>query len=164
MTAEPTAGLRIRQAVRALILDPDDRVLLVRFEFPNSGCKWALPGGGVDPGESHHEALHRELDEELGLTEATIGPLVWQRLHIIPFINGLFDGQRDDIYLVRTAAFEPQPRLTWQQLNEEYVFELRWCHLDELDGLGPLAPESLPAHLTTLLRDGPPNEPVDVGV
>ena len=157
-------GLRIREAVRALIIDPDDRILLVRFEFPNTGRRWALPGGGIDHGESHHEALHRELDEELGLTDATIGPLVWQRLHVIPFINGRFDGQRDHIYLVRTPAFEPRPRLSWQQLNEEYVFELRWCGVDDLRDLGPLVPESLPAHLVALLRNGPPKEPVDVGV
>ncbi|MEQ1700992.1 MAG: NUDIX domain-containing protein [Ilumatobacteraceae bacterium] len=164
MSADPASGLRIRQAVRALILDPDDRVLLVRFEFPNTGRRWALPGGGIDPGESHHDALHRELDEELGLTNAVIGPLVWQRLHIIPFINGLFDGQRDHIYLVRVTAFEPAPRLSWAELNAEYVFELRWCRLADLADLGPLVPEALPAHLVALLRDGPPKEPVDVGV
>ena len=58
---DPAAGLRIRQAVRALILDPEDRVLLVRFEFPNTGRKWALPGGGVEADETDHDALRREL-------------------------------------------------------------------------------------------------------
>ena len=60
---EPGSELRIREAVRALVIDPDDRVLLVRFEFPNTGTHWATPGGGVEPGETDHQALRRELDE-----------------------------------------------------------------------------------------------------
>lgn len=163
-TDDPTAGLRIRQAVRALILDPDDRVLLVRFEFPNSGRKWALPGGGVEPGESDHEALRRELHEEVGAPTFEIGPHIWNRLHIIPFIDGLHDGQAERIYLVRTPTFEPSPALSWEQLNAEYVFEVRWWRLDELHTAQPHAPAALTQHFAALLRDGPPNEPVDVGV
>ena len=53
-------GLRIRPAARALVVDPDDRVLLVRFEFP-AGTRWALPGGGIEPGETPEEAIRREL-------------------------------------------------------------------------------------------------------
>ena len=60
--AEPAPALRIRQAVRALLITPDDHVLLVRFEFLTKTV-WALPGGGLDPGETHIEALHRELIE-----------------------------------------------------------------------------------------------------
>lgn len=160
----PTDGLRIREAVRALILDPHDRVLLVRFEFPNTGTRWALPGGGLEPGESDHEALQRELAEELGLVGAEIGPHIWTRLHVIPFFDGRFDGQRERIHLVRTAAFEPHPHLGWEQLRAELVFELRWWRPDELDPSMPLVPASLCEHLAALRRDGPPNRPVDVGV
>lgn len=160
----PTDGLRIREAVRALILDPHDRVLLVRFEFPNTGTRWALPGGGLEPGESDHEALHRELAEELGLVGAEIGPHIWTRLHVIPFFDGRFDGQRERIHLVRTAAFEPHPHLGWEQLRAELVFELRWWHPDELHPSMPLVPASLCEHLAALRRDGPPKRPVDVGV
>ena len=45
---------RIRSAARAVVLDPDDRVLLVRFVFPNTGERWALPGGGLEQiGRAH---------------------------------------------------------------------------------------------------------------
>jgi 8-oxo-dGTP diphosphatase len=159
-----TDNLRIREAVRALVLDPDQRVLLVRFEFPSTGRRWALPGGGVEPGESHVDALHRELDEELGLREAVIGPHIWDRLHIIPFVDGRWDGQRERIHLVRAPSFEPRPRLSWEQLHTEYMFEVRWWEVDEIvDGL-PFVPAGLRVHLHRLLRDGPPNQPVDVGV
>jgi 8-oxo-dGTP pyrophosphatase MutT (NUDIX family) len=42
----------IREAARALVLGPDDRVLLVRFVNPETGAEfWTTPGGGLDPGE-----------------------------------------------------------------------------------------------------------------
>lgn len=159
-----TDHLRIRPAVRALVLDPDHRVLLVRFEFPDAGTRWALPGGGVEPGESDHDALRRELAEELGLHDAEIGPHIWDREHLIPFINGMWDGQRERIHLVRTAAFEPQPSLSWPELHAEYLFEIRWWHLHELAPGLPFVPMSLHQHLHQLLLDGPPNQPVDVGI
>jgi 8-oxo-dGTP diphosphatase len=163
---DPTAGLRIRTAARALLLDPHDRVLLVRFVFPSGEVRWALPGGGVEPGETLAETVRRELIEEVGLYDAEIGPLVWLRTHIIPFVNGEFDGQRDHVHLVRAAAFEPTPALTWAQLNAELVFELRWWTLAEIAAATDVhfVPAALGAHLAALLADGPPVEPVDVGV
>lgn len=157
-------GLRIREAVRAVVLDPSDRVLLVRFEFPEVGTRWALPGGGLEPGESDHDALRRELAEEAGFTDPEIGPHVWSRLHIIPFIDGRHDGQRERIYVVRSPMFEPRPALTWDQLHSEYVFGLQWWHVEDLHDELPIAPAALAFHLRTLLRDGPPKQPVDVGV
>jgi 8-oxo-dGTP diphosphatase len=173
MTGPDAHGLRIREAARAVVLDPAGRVLLVRFEFP-TGTRWALPGGGLEPGESHLDAVRRELAEEVGLVDAVIGAEIWRRLHIVAFIGGAFDGQRERIHLVRTAAFDPQPRLTWEQMHAEYVFELRWWSVGEIsaaraearrDGDRPLfAPGALDEHLATLLSDGIPHAPIDVGV
>jgi 8-oxo-dGTP pyrophosphatase MutT (NUDIX family) len=160
-------GLRIRTAVRALLLDPDDRVLLVRFEFPRVSV-WATPGGGKEVDEDDEIALRRELDEELGLTGITIGPLIWTRLHVIPFLDGNWDGQRDHIYLVRSDRFEPTPRLTWEQLRAERLYEMRWWTMPEIAAASAagvrFAPQRLPARLAALLADGPPAGPVDVGV
>lgn len=167
MTSVPcTDGLRIREAVRAIVRSPDHRVLLVRFEFPG-GTRWALPGGGLDPGEDHRTALRRELVEELGLESPAIGPHVWNRLHVIPFINHKFDGQREQIHLVDVDdAFEPRPSLTWPQLNAEYVFELRWWHIDQIEAATDLCfvPGPLGSLLRSLIDDGPPNPAVDVPV
>ena len=157
--------LRIREAARAIVMTPDGDVLLVRFEFP-AGTRWALPGGGVDPGESVHDALHRELREEAGLVDATIGPHVWNRLHIIPFLDGRYDGQREQIHLVEVPArFEPRPAFTWEQLNAEYVFGLHWWTIDEIAASdASFAPRDLALLLRSLLVDGPPVSPVDVAV
>jgi 8-oxo-dGTP pyrophosphatase MutT (NUDIX family) len=145
-------------------------VLLVRFEFPHAS-RWALPGGGIEPGESAIDALRRELAEEVGLQDASIGPHVWNRLHLIPFIDGRFDGQREQVHLVTVDhRFEPRPALDWEQLNAEYVFELRWWDIDDILAADHLtfAPAELGRLLEQLHRDlqqhGPPGEPLDVGV
>ena len=171
MTEQPTtpdrAGLRIRPSTRAVVVDPDDRVLLVRFEFPR-GTVWATPGGGQEPGEDDVMTLRRELDEELGLLRFEIGPHVWTRTHVIPFPDGSWDGQCEHVYLVRTPAFTPAPRLTWEQLRAERVHELRWWTLTELDVAAAagawFAPRRLPVLLAELLAHGPPPAPLDVGV
>jgi 8-oxo-dGTP pyrophosphatase MutT (NUDIX family) len=58
-----TAGKRVhRTAVRAVILRGHD---LLMVHSTNVG-DYKFPGGGVDEGESHHQALVRELREECG--------------------------------------------------------------------------------------------------
>jgi 8-oxo-dGTP pyrophosphatase MutT (NUDIX family) len=158
------SDLRIRQAVRALLIDPADRVLLVRFEFPTA-TRWALPGGGLEDGENHVEALRRELAEEVGLTDADIGPHIWDRLHIVPFLNGSFDGQRERVHLVRCPSFVARPQLSWERMNAEFVYELRWWTVDEIGGSEMhFVPQELHTLVTALLIDGPPLEPIDVSV
>jgi 8-oxo-dGTP pyrophosphatase MutT (NUDIX family) len=159
--------LRIREAVRAVILDGDQRVLLVRFEFPTRTV-WALPGGGVDPGETDVEALRRELIEEVGLHGAGIGAHLWNRLHVFPFVNGRFDGQRERVHLVRVSSgFEPRPAFTVEQLRAEYLFEIRWWTMAELQAAASsdsfiTAPKALITLLDDLLQNGPPASAPDV--
>src|SRR5436190_3729534 len=56
------SGLPIRQAVRAVVVAPDHRILLLRYVTEYESW-WIPPGGGVDPGESDEDALRRELRE-----------------------------------------------------------------------------------------------------
>jgi NADH pyrophosphatase NudC (nudix superfamily) len=55
-------------AVAALILDPQNRLLLIRRAKDPARGLLATPGGFVDAGESLEQALHREIAEEIGLT------------------------------------------------------------------------------------------------
>ena len=155
--------LRIRPAVRAVLLDPADRILLVCFAFDR--VVWACPGGGIEDGEADEHALRRELDEEVGLTAFELGPCVWTREHVIPLFGGRWDGQRERFYLVRTPAFEPRPRLTTEELAAENVVGLRWWTAEELRAPDLVfAPRRLPALLDELLIVGAPDVPTDVGI
>jgi ADP-ribose pyrophosphatase YjhB (NUDIX family) len=58
--------------VRAVVLDGDDRVFLVKHSYVSG---WHLPGGGVETGETFREALRRELAEE-GRIELAGDPLL----------------------------------------------------------------------------------------
>ncbi len=163
-----SSGLPLRGAVRAVVADDHGRVLLVRFAFPHrpSGLRdvWATPGGGIEPGETDEQAIRRELVEECGLVDPALGPVIWQRTHWKTAMHG-WAGQTERYVLVRTPAFEPQPRWTPQQLAAEGVAELRWWTQDELAATDAVfAPRRLPELAGELLRDGPPPELLDVGV
>lgn len=62
----------VRRTARAILLDGDGRLVLIRRTVPGRAPYWVTPGGGVEPGDaSVEDGLHRELLEELGAT-ATI--------------------------------------------------------------------------------------------
>ncbi|WP_307719461.1 MULTISPECIES: NUDIX domain-containing protein [Rhodoplanes] len=77
--------------VRALVIDPEGRVFLVRHSYVSG---WYLPGGGVEIGETLGEALVRELSEEgnLHLTGAAtlhgvyLNARVSRRDHVALFV------------------------------------------------------------------------------
>jgi ADP-ribose pyrophosphatase YjhB (NUDIX family) len=53
--------------VGAIVHDRGGRLLLIqRGREPGRGL-WSLPGGRVEPGESEHDAIEREMAEETGL-------------------------------------------------------------------------------------------------
>jgi 8-oxo-dGTP pyrophosphatase MutT (NUDIX family) len=152
---------RLRQAVRALVLDEDDHVLLVHFDWEGlevAGGFWACPGGGIDPGEAPEDALRRELAEELGLDDPDILGPVWRLTRIFPLPR--FDGQTDVTYLVRARRFDPRPRV---DLVAENVHGLRWFSPDEIAAaVVTFSPRDLGTQVATVLAEGVPDRPRDI--
>lgn len=62
--------MKLKVAAKA-VLRHDGKVLLM-----NDNGVWDFPGGGIEGDERLPEALKRELQEELGLTEYTLGRVV----------------------------------------------------------------------------------------
>jgi TDG/mug DNA glycosylase family protein len=119
------SGLPIRQGVRAVVVSPDRRTLMIRYVNEYESW-WIPPGGGIDPAESDPAALRRELREELGLERFELGPLLFEaERHLV--LDGAWGGQRDRYYLVRVPWFEVT------QLGEGS--EARWFTVDELRAL-----------------------------
>jgi ADP-ribose pyrophosphatase YjhB (NUDIX family) len=155
----------LRPAARVVILDEADRVLLVRFEDAARGAHWwAAPGGALKSGESHDQAITREIHEETGLSAIElVGPWIWTREHVFELKRQLYR-QQERFFLARSAAFEA----VFTQLEEEekeFVRELRWWTAAELEETEEeLSPRNLPNLLRGLLKDGPPRSPIEVGI
>jgi len=100
-----------------------------RVEPPELAGGWELPGGKVDPGETHEEAAHREIEEELGVSivlgERIDGPIdgAWQlspRHHMQVFTAWLGEGETPQ-------ALGPHDALQWVRLQD-------WQSIDWLEG------------------------------
>jgi 8-oxo-dGTP pyrophosphatase MutT (NUDIX family) len=152
-----------RRAARVLLLDREDRVLLLHGFDPLDPPRqwWFTVGGGVEQGEDLRTAALREIEEESGIGAdlVDLGPLVAVRHSAFSFDGRSFD-QDEWYFLARTTATETDSS-GHTELERRSTDELRWWTREELsDTAETVYPEGLAALLETLLRDGAPAEPV----
>lgn len=92
-----------RAAARVAVLDPDGAVLLLRYDNPEVGVHWAMPGGGLESGETPRTGALREVREETGWRDIEPGPLLCTWAH--DFTRGVVPvRQHEHIYV----AFGPR--------------------------------------------------------
>ncbi len=107
--------------VVAAVIERDDRFFLTRRHAgTHLEGLWEFPGGKVDAGETHQQALRREIREELGAT-IEVHDLVFEITHEYP-------DRTIVLFFYRcTLTGEPQPLLGQ---------EMRWVRRQELPSLG----------------------------
>ncbi len=73
----------VKRVVAALIFQNEKILVCQRTRHQVMPLKWEFPGGKIEEGEQPRDALHRELEEELGI-DAVIGDEASRIVHTYP--------------------------------------------------------------------------------
>jgi ADP-ribose pyrophosphatase YjhB (NUDIX family) len=96
--------LPVRRAGRVIVLDPDDRILLFRYDDgPPNGSHWCTPGGGLNDGEDYATGARRELAEETGWDDVLLGGEVHQRTLTMQYADRMVR-QHERFFAARVAT------------------------------------------------------------
>ena len=112
----------IKTSVVACIIDDQERVLLTRRCIEPFCGQWVMPGGKIDHGEAILAALHREVEEEVGIKIQVEG--------LIDIFEHLGVGVQNDhfvilYYRVHPLTFDLQP-------NGSECTEAQWVNREQL--------------------------------
>jgi 8-oxo-dGTP pyrophosphatase MutT (NUDIX family) len=127
-----------RDTARGLVFDPLGRLLLIQYEAaidvdserPGLRAFWFTPGGGLEAGETHEQALRRELGEEIGVADAPIGPHVARReTPLLLFRVPRFVRERYFIVHLPSAAIDTS---LLAETESDPVLDVRWWTVDAL--------------------------------
>ncbi len=108
----------MKRVVAGLLVKDGKFLVCQRTRHQTMPLKWEFPGGKIEQGEQPRDALHRELDEELGI-DATIGDEVARIRHEYP--NRSMVELR--FFVVREYAGELENRI---------FQDMRWAERSEL--------------------------------
>lgn len=146
------AGPRRREAVRVIVVGPQDRTLLFRVQDRDGGGAqfWESPGGGLQPGETVRAAADRELAEEVG---ADHGPIV--DLDQVSERTSRWWGatiRRVEHHMATRVATTEVVTANWTAGERAGQVDWRWMTADEVAALTePTFPLDLPALLDRAL-------------
>ncbi len=136
------SDLPYRLNVGAALFNKDGRVLIGRRADMATSAPhvWQMPQGGIDAGEDPRQAVLRELEEEVGTSNAEILAQhpEWLSYDLPPelvgkLFGGRFRGQRQLWFALRFLGEDYDIRLD-AHTHPEFV-AWRWADLGELPGL-----------------------------
>lgn len=130
------------ERVRAVLVTPNDTMLVIRRTKPDIPEYWVMPGGGVEPSdESREAALHREIHEESA-----------GKADIIRILHTMeSDDERQLFYLARIATWSFDDRTGPEFSAEgrgEYALEEIPLTVEGIDGI-----DLKPQEIAQVLRD-----------
>jgi ADP-ribose pyrophosphatase YjhB (NUDIX family) len=135
---------RIIPAARAVVLDREGRVLLIRR---GDNKMWALPAGTMEPGESVTECMKREVREETGL-------VVQSATAFAVYSEPRFRAPSSTTAQLLTVAFKVNERTGELKRQTDETTDARFFTLDELQALPDLMPMYLECIEDCLRSDG----------
>jgi ADP-ribose pyrophosphatase YjhB (NUDIX family) len=129
----PAVPLRLRRAGRVIVLDPEDRVLLFRYDDgPPNGRHWCTPGGGLNEGEDYRAGARRELFEETGWADVPLGLEVYERTLVMEY-DDVIVRQHERFFLGRIEeAGRPFGEVADMHVSDG-IAAWRWWTLAEMD-------------------------------
>lgn len=126
------SGARV-SGVRVVVIDPAERVLLIRHSYGSSN--WMLPGGGMKRGEDACAAGGREVLEEAGLMIADAVE--------IGMVTDMIHGPNNEVRVV-AGWTSGDPRADLREITHAEFFAL-----DSLPNhISPKLPALLPGYVT----------------
>jgi len=141
-------ALRLRRAARLIVLDPEGRALMFRYDVPGRDPFWVTAGGECEPGESFRNAARRELFEETGIIVADLGREIARMTPEFVTVEGELVQAYERFFLVRVAEARVDTS-GHTVLEQQMMTQHRWFTLGELESW----PEAVfPAELAAIIR------------
>jgi ADP-ribose pyrophosphatase YjhB (NUDIX family) len=141
--------LRLRRAGRVIVLDPDDRVLLMRYDDgPPNGRHWCTPGGGLNDGEDYPAGARRELAEETGWDDVPLGREVHERTLTMEYADAIVR-QHERFFVARVTTTRRGLGEVAAMHASDGIAAWRWWTLAEMDATDEVI---WPRELANLIR------------
>lgn len=164
---------KIRHTVRALLFNPAGELLLFKYRNdpnihnvgkpPMDGDYWGTVGGGMEEGEDEMQAIRREIAEETGHADITVGPMIWHRKVDLMFYGSVL--HVDEKYFVAHTRQTEISTAGHTQIERKFVAETRWWTPEAVaETAEKIFPALLPRHICAIAAGNYPEDIVRIDV